>query len=38
LLAGVNNLTDKIYYNRVRTDGIDVAPRRSSHLGVRLDF
>lgn len=38
LLAGVNNLTDKIYYNRVRTDGIDVAPRRSTHLGVSWRF
>jgi Fe(3+) dicitrate transport protein len=38
LVAGINNLTDKIYYNRVRTDGIDVAPRRSTHLGVSLRF
>lgn len=38
LLAGINNLSDKIYYNRVRTDGIDVAPRRSTHLGVSWRF
>lgn len=38
LIAGVNNLSDKVYTTRIRTDGIDVAPRRSSHIGVRLDF
>lgn len=38
LLAGVNNVADRIYSSRFRNDGIEVAPRRSSYLGLRIGF
>ena len=38
LTGGVNNLTDEKYSNRIRGDGIEVAPRRQVHAGVTLAF
>lgn len=38
LLGGINNLGDRVYSTRIRTDGMEVAPRRSSYLGVRWVF
>ena len=38
LLAGVNNVGDRIYSSRIRSDGIEVAPRRSSYFGLRYAF
>lgn len=38
LLAGVQNLGDRIYSTRIRTDGIEVAPRRQAYAGVRIGF
>lgn len=38
LIAGVNNLLDEDYYNRIRPDGIDPAPRRNYYLGGALEF
>jgi Fe(3+) dicitrate transport protein len=36
LLAGINNLTDETYYSRIRSDGIDPAPSRTTYLGLKL--
>ncbi len=36
LLGGVNNLADRQYYSRVRTDGIEPAPGRHAYVGVRV--
>ncbi|MCB5226139.1 TonB-dependent receptor [Alishewanella sp. 16-MA] len=36
LYGGINNLLDKHYYSRVRSDGIDAAPERSVFAGVRF--
>jgi Fe(3+) dicitrate transport protein len=36
--AGVQNVGDRIYTSRIRTDGIEVAPRRNAHAGVRWLF
>ncbi|MCG6117120.1 MAG: TonB-dependent receptor [Aquimonas sp.] len=36
--AGMQNITDRIYSSRFRSDGIEVAPRRNTHLGVRWTF
>jgi Fe(3+) dicitrate transport protein len=38
LLAGVNNVFDEDYYSRIRSDGIEPAPRRTYYLGVSLVF
>lgn len=38
LIAGINNVFDEDYYNRVRNDGIDPAPRRNGYLGAALEF
>ncbi len=38
VLGGVTNIADEIFSSRIRTDGIDVAPRRASYLGLRLTF
>lgn len=38
LLAGVNNAGDRLYSSRIRSDGIEVAPRRSSYFGLRYAF
>ncbi len=38
LIAGVNNVLDEDYFNRVRNDGIDPAPRRNVYLGAAYEF
>lgn len=38
LIGGVNNVFDEDYYNRVRNDGIDPAPRRNYYFGAALEF
>jgi Fe(3+) dicitrate transport protein len=38
LIAGINNLLDEDYYNRIRPDGIDPAPRRNVYLGAAWEF
>lgn len=38
LLAGVQNLGDRVYSTRIRTDGIEVAPRRQAYAGIRIGF
>ena len=38
VVAGINNLFDEDYYNRVRPDGIDPAPRRNYYVGAAFEF
>jgi len=38
LIAGISNLTDEKYYDRVFGNGIEPAPRRSGYAGVSLAF
>jgi Fe(3+) dicitrate transport protein len=38
LIGGINNLFDEDYYNRIRADGIDPAPRRNYYIGAALEF
>lgn len=38
VLAGVNNVLDKAYYSRVRSNGIDPAAPRNSYVGLRFEF
>lgn len=38
VIAGVNNVFDEDYYNRVRPDGIDPSPRRNYYIGAALEF
>jgi outer membrane receptor protein involved in Fe transport len=38
LIGGINNLFDEDYYNRIRADGIDPAPRRNYYVGAALEF
>jgi len=38
LIAGISNLTDEKYYDRVFADGIEPAPRRSGYAGLSLSF
>jgi Fe(3+) dicitrate transport protein len=38
LIAGITNLTDEIYYDRVFANGIEPAPRRSGYAGLSLSF
>ncbi len=38
LIAGISNLTDEKYYDRVFANGIEPAPRRSGYAGLSLSF
>jgi len=38
LIAGISNLTDEKYYDRVFANDIEPAPRRSGYAGVSLAF
>jgi Fe(3+) dicitrate transport protein len=38
LLFGINNVFDRKYYSRVRSDGIEPADRRTFYAGIRLTF
>jgi Fe(3+) dicitrate transport protein len=38
LIAGITNLTDEKYYDRVFANGIEPAPRRSGYAGISLSF
>ena len=38
LIAGITNLTDEKYYDRVFANGIEPAPRRSGYAGLSLAF
>ncbi len=38
LIAGITNLTDEKYYDRVFANGIEPAPRRSGYGGISLSF
>jgi Fe(3+) dicitrate transport protein len=38
LIAGITNLTDEKYYDRIFTNGIEPAPRRSGCAGLSLAF
>jgi len=38
LISGINNVFDEDYYNRIRSDGIDPAPRRNAYLGAAWEF
>ncbi len=38
LIAGITNLTDEKYYDRIFTNGIEPAPRRSGYAGLSLAF
>jgi len=38
LLAGVNNLFDRNYFSRVRSDGVEPAPERAVYAGLRVTF
>ncbi len=38
VIGGINNLFDEDYYNRIRADGIDPAPRRNYYLGASFEF
>ena len=38
LIAGISNLTDEKYYDRVFVNGIEPAPRRSGYAGLSLAF
>lgn len=38
LIGGINNLFNEDYYNRIRNDGVDPAPRRNYYLGAALEF
>lgn len=38
VVAGINNIFDEDYYNRVRPDGIDPAPLRNYYVGAALEF
>lgn len=38
IISGLNNVLDRDYYNRVRSDGIDPAPRRNFYIGAALEF
>ena len=38
LIAGISNLTDEKYYDRVFSNGIEPAPRRSGYAGLSLAF
>ena len=38
LIAGITNLTDEKYYDRLFANGIEPAPRRCGYAGVSLSF
>lgn len=38
VLAGINNLFDRDYYSRIRSDGIDPAYKRNEYAGLSLKF
>jgi Fe(3+) dicitrate transport protein len=38
LIAGISNLTDEKYYDRIFTNGIEPAPRRSGYAGLSMAF
>jgi outer membrane receptor protein involved in Fe transport len=38
VIAGITNLTDEKYYDRVFANGIEPAPRRSGYAGLSLSF
>jgi Fe(3+) dicitrate transport protein len=38
VVAGINNLTDEIYFSRVRSDGIEPALRRNYYAGLTLEW
>ncbi|MCX7826044.1 MAG: TonB-dependent receptor, partial [Verrucomicrobiae bacterium] len=38
LVGGIYNLFDEDYYSRIRSDGIDPAPRRNFYAGVKVTF
>jgi outer membrane receptor protein involved in Fe transport len=38
IIAGLTNLTDEKYYDRVFANGIEPAPRRSGYAGLSLAF
>ena len=38
LSAGVDNLSDKRYFSRIRTDGIEPAPGRFAYVGLRINL
>jgi outer membrane receptor protein involved in Fe transport len=38
LIAGISNLTDEKYYDRVFVNGIEPAPHRSGYAGLSLSF
>lgn len=38
LIAGVNNIFDRNYYSRIRSDGIDPAAPRNWYAGVKVEF
>ena len=38
LIAGISNLSDEKYYDRVFANGIEPAPRRSGYAGLSLSF
>jgi len=38
LLAGINNLFNRDYFSRVRSDGVEPAPERQVYAGLRLSF
>jgi Fe(3+) dicitrate transport protein len=38
IVGGINNLLDEDYYSRIRSDGIDPAPRRNFYGGVKVTF
>ena len=38
LIAGITNLTDEVYYDRLFANGIEPAPSRSGYAGLLLSF
>ena len=38
LIAGISNLSDHKYYNRIFANGIEPAPRRSGYGGLSIEF
>jgi outer membrane receptor protein involved in Fe transport len=38
IIGGVNNLFNRDYYARIRSDGIDPAAPRNWYAGVKVEF
>jgi Fe(3+) dicitrate transport protein len=38
VLGGVNNIFNRLYYSRIRSDGIDPAMPRNWYVGVKVEF